>query len=259
VQIAEQWILAALRNQQFFHIAELNEIIQVKLEEMNNKPFQKLEGSRRSVFTTIEQSALKPLPSTTYEFAEWKKARVNIDHHVEVFKNFYSAPYQMVQQTVEIRATRNIIEIIYNGSRIASHQRSYGIGKYITENKHRPLNHQAYLEWTPERIVDWARSVGPITAEFVRQLLAAKLHPEQGYRACLGVLRLAKSYPVERMERATERAVAYGAISYQNLKLILEKGLDKTELNPDPPTPIIEHANIRGAKYYKTQGGLPLC
>lgn len=257
VKIAESWILAALRNYQFLHIAELNEAIQVKLEELNNRPFQKLEGSRREVFLNIDQPALKPLPTTVYEFAEWKKAHVNIDYHVVFAKNLYSTPYQLIKQEVEVRATRNIIEIFHNGSRIASHQRSYRIGKYVTDPNHRPPHHQAYLEWTPERIVNWAGSIGPSTAKFVEQLLASKLHIEQGYRVCLGVIRLAESYPAERMEKASERAIACNAISYQNLKLILEKGLDKNAMNPASP-PIIEHANIRGAKYFSNKGGL-LC
>jgi transposase len=131
------------------------------------------------------------------------------------------------------------------------------MGKYVTDHNHRPPHHQAYLDWTPERLVTWAGSIGPSTAEFVRQLLASKRHTEQGYRACLGVIRLSKSYQVERMEKAAERAIACQAISYSNLKLILEQGLDKIDLNPTPP-PIIEHANIRGAKYYSNKGGL-LC
>jgi transposase len=259
VQIAERWILAALRNQIFFSITEFNLAIARKLSEMNNKPFQKMEGTRRILFETIDRPALKPLPEQPYELAIWKKARVNIDYHVEYETNYYSVPYQLVHEEVELRITVNTIEILYKGKRVASHLRSYEQRYFSTELTHCPVSHQKYLEWTPSRLIHWAETVGPHTGKLIEETLIRKVHPEQAYRSCMGIMRLSKSYPSERMEAGAKRALTCHAISYKSLKSILEKGLDQLELPQPLPVGTIQHENIRGSAYYNDEGGSHLC
>ena len=257
VQDAERWVLAALRNHTFFSLSEFNRAVMTKMAELNDKPFQKMDGSRRSLFEAIDRPALKPLPSQPYELAEWTKARVNVDCHVQGSdNNFYSVPYQLIKQVVELKVTASMMEIIFKGKRVALHRRALGKYLYVTEPSHLPKSHQQYLEWTPERIINWAGTVGPSTAALVTEIMSSKAHVEQGYRACLGVMRLAKSYPVERMEAAAKRALACRAISYKSFKSILEKGLDQTKLPAPAPGVIIKHENIRGSAYYQQRGDL---
>ncbi|GAW92111.1 IS21 family transposase [Calderihabitans maritimus] len=255
VLVVERWIMAALRKHTFFSLDELNRAIFSKLEELNQKPFQKLEGCRKELFETLDRPALKPLPAKRYEFAEWKKVRVNIDSHIEFDKNFYSVPHQLLKEQVEVRATASTVEIFYKGQRVASHQRVYGKGRHQTEPKHLPRAHQKYLEWTPSRLIHWSETIGPNTAELVKKILESRPHPEQGYRSCLGIMRLSKAYPKERMEAAAKRALTIGATSYRSLKSILEKGLDRLELTPPVNSNTIHHENIRGAGYYSKKGG----
>lgn len=259
VQVAERWILAALRNYTFFSLGEFNAAIAVKLNELNNKPFQKMEGSRKILFETIDKPALKPLPEQPYEFALWKKARVNIDYHIEFESNYYSVPYQLIRQEVELRITANVIEVFFKGKRVASHTRSYGKRQYRTDVNHLPPAHQKYLEWTPSRLIQWAGTIGVHTAKLVREMLNRKVHPEQAYRSCLGVLRLAKSYPPERIEAAAKRALFCHTLSYKSLKSILENNLDQAELPEALPEKSINHENIRGAAYYNGKGVHPEC
>lgn len=259
VQIVERWILAPLRNRTFFSLDELAGEIREGVERMNNRPFQKLDGCRRTLYETLEKPALKPLPPTRYEFAVWKKARVNIDYHVDVDHTYYSVPHQLIQKTVELRITANTVEVLYKGRRVAAHPRCFIKGKYITEPNHRPAAHQKYLEWTPSRLVSWARSVGSNTAKTVETILASRPHPEQGYRSCLGILRLSKRYPQERIEAACHKALAIGSPTYQSIKSILEKGLDQLA-NEEVGTVLapVRHENLRGPEYYGPGGGL-LC
>jgi transposase len=258
VQDAETWILAALRNYTFFSLTEFNRAALDKLAELNDRPFQKMEGSRRILFETIDRPALKPLPCQPYELAEWTKGRVHVDCHVQcpVDKNFYSVPYQLIRQVVELRVTSSMVEIIFKGQRVALHQRPPGRYVYVTDPSHLPRSHREYLEWTPERIAGWAATVGPDTAALVAAIMDSKAHVEQGYRACLGVMRLAKSYPAERMEAAARRALGCKAVSYKSFKSILEKGLDQAELPAPAPEVIIRHGNIRGGAYYHQGGDL---
>jgi hypothetical protein len=257
VQDAEIWVLAALCNHTFFSLAEFNRAVMAKMAELNNKPFQKMEGTRRILFETIDRPALKPLPAQPYELAEWTKARVNVDYHVKHSdNNFYSVPYQLISQVVEIKATSSMVEIIFKGKRVALHRRALGKYIYVTEPSHLPKSHQEYLKWTPERIINWAGAVGPNTAALVTEIMYSKAHVVQGYRACLGVMRLAKSYPAERMEAAARRALDCRAISYKSFKSILEKGLDQAGLPAPSPEVIIKHENIRGSAYYQQGGDL---
>jgi len=252
VKFAESWIMAALRNHTFFSFAELNKAIAQKLTELNNKKFQKLDTTRREMFEKIDKPALKPLPVAGYEYAEWKKARINIDYHIEFDRHYYSVPYQLRKEQVDIRFTDTIVEVLFKNKRVASHLRNYKKGAFTTYREHMPKSHQQYLEWTPSRIIKWAGKNGPETAQLVMGIMDSRRHPEQGFRACLGVMRLGKRYSNERLEKACERAIAIKSYSYKSVESILKKGLDKVPLQKEPdPTNPIDHFNIRGTQYYR--------
>lgn len=254
VQGVERSILAPLRNRSFFSLAELNHAIWERLDEYNRKPFQKLEGSRRSVFEELDRPALKPLPAQPYEFAEWKQATVNIDYHVDADGHYYSVPHALVRQRVDVRLTATTVEVFHKGKRVASHFRTPHKGRHTTVKEHMPKAHQQYLEWTPQRILRWAGKTGPATAEVVEHILSSRPHPEQGYRSCLGILRLGKLYSAERLEAACQRASALNAFSYRNIDAILKNGLDQQPLpQPSPPAPAIHHDNVRGPEYYQDE------
>jgi len=253
VLIVERSILAALRDRRFFSLAALNEVLRGAVSRLNEAPFQKLAGSRLSLFESLDRPALLPLPLAPYEFAQWKKARVAIDYHVELEKNFYSVPYQLTHEEVEIRYTSGVVEVLYKGSRVASHRRLFGRGEYSTLAEHMPESHRRYLEWSPTRLVSWAGSVGPDTAALVTAILESRPHPEHGYRTCLGIMRLAKGYPPERVEAAARRALALHTLTYRSLKSILARGLDAQPLPlaPEPlPGLVLLHENLRGPTYY---------
>jgi len=253
VLIVERWILAALRNYTFFSLGELNKAIAQKLSEYNNRKFQKINATRTQLFQTIDKPALKPLPKTPYEYAEWKKARVNIDYHIAVLKHYYSVPYQLIKKQVDVRITINTVEVLFKNRRVASHVRSYVLGSFTTLTEHMPKSHQKYLEWTPSRIINWAGENGPQTKNLITNVLDSRVHPEQAYRSCLGIMRLAKHYSPERLEAACARAIIIKAYSYKSIKSILKNGLDQQELLFDQHelTETIDHINIRGEKYYK--------
>jgi transposase len=256
VLIVERWILAALRNRKFFSIGELNEAIRELLKKFNQRQMQKLEGSRESVFLAFEKSQLKALPAQPYEYAEWKKARVNIDYHIDFDKYYYSAPYNLIHEQVEVRATARTVEIFYKGRRVASHPRGcHSADRYKTIEAHRPKNHHEYLKWTPEKLIADAAQIGPRAAEFVKLLLESRAIPEHGYRACLGVIRLARSFTKERVEAACQRSIAMGpgALSYKNVNTVLRNKMDYRPLTAPKSTPAIKHDNIRGGEYFNNQ------
>lgn len=251
VQIAERWILAVLRHRTFTSVAEWNAAIAPLREALNDRPFRKRDGSRRTLFETVDRPALRPLPATPYEFAEWKQAKVAIDYHVAADHNFYSTSFRLIGAHVDVRLTAQTVELLHHGRRVASHVRLYGRGLYSTDPAHRPAAHQRYLDWTPERLIGWARSVGPHTAQLVETILRERPHPEHGYRTCLGIIRLGKYYPHDRVEAAAVRALGVHALSYRSLKSILEKGLDQCALDlPADVRPVGTHANVRGAHYF---------
>ena len=257
VLLVERWILAALRKRTFFSLGAVNEAIAELLTRLNERPFRKREGSRRSLFQALDQPALKSLPAERYQYGEWKTARVNIDYHIEFDQHCYSVPYALTQQQVEVRATAATVEIFHRGVRVASHARSQVPYRSTTSDEHRPKSPQKHLEWTPSRLIEWARTIDPATAEVFDRIMAAKRHPEQGYRSCLGILRLGDQYPKERVEAAARRAVALNACSYQSMKSILKHNLDG--LAPEPPSdpkPPLDHPNLRGPEYFDT-GGTP--
>jgi transposase len=252
VQMAERWILAPLRHHTFTSLHELNEEIERLLERLNERPFQKLEGNRRQLFERVDRPALLPLPSVPYAYAEWKKARVHIDYHVEVDRHYYSVPHSLLRQQVEVRLTAATVEILHRGRRVAAHVRSHRVGGHTTEAAHRPKAHQKHLEWSPERLIRWGEEVGPSTGRLVQQILERRPHPEQGYRACLGLLRLGKQHTPERLEAACFRALRSGATSYRSVKSILEHGLDRLPLEEAAELTLPLHENVRGADYYHT-------
>jgi len=253
VLAVERSVLAPVRDRRFFSLSELNEALAAGTVRLNEAPFQKLAGSRRSLLETLDRPALLPLPCTPYEFAQWKRARVNIDYHVELEHNFYSVPYRLAREEVDVRYTAGTLEVLYAGDRVASHPRRWGRGEYSTNPEHMPEAHRRYLEWSPGRIIGWAETVGPETAALVSAILERRPHPEHGYRGCLGIMRLAKHYPPERMEAASRRALHLGATSYRSVKSILDRGLDHVPL-PAVPEPLpglaLVHENLRGPHYY---------
>ena len=250
VQAVERWILARLRNRTFFSLAELNQAIRELLAELNHRPMRHLGRSRRDLFQTLDQPVLKPLPDTPYEFALWKKARVNIDYHIEFDKHYYSVPYALIHQEVYIRATERTIEISFKNRCVACHPRSSARGRHTTISEHMPTAHQKYAEWSPERILGWAQTMGPFTAQLVDTLFDSRKHPEQAYRSCLGILRLGDRYSKERLESACRRALPAGIRSYKGIKSILDAKLDQIEADQTTAATLPSHANIRGQTYF---------
>jgi transposase len=235
-------------------VAQANEAIAEKLEDLNDRKFQLLDTTRRALYENLDRPALKPLPPYRYEIALWSEPRVNIDYHVDVERHYYSVPYTLLHKKVDARRTATTVEIFFKNRRVASHKRSYRKGGHTTLKEHMPKAHQQYLEWTPSRILQWASKSGPATGQLAGKIMEAKRHPEQGYRACLGVLRLGKAYGNDRLEAACARALAVGTHSYKSVKSILKHGLDREPLpesNQRPEPVSIEHENIRGAKYYQ--------
>jgi transposase len=252
VQIAQRWILARMRNQRFFSLDEMNDRIVELLEDLNTRTMRHYRASRRDLFEKLERAALKSLPTTRFVYGEWKKARVHIDYHVVFDDHFYSAPYQLVGEEVWVRATTLTIEIFNDANqRIGSHLRSYKPGRHTTSDEHRSVLHQKHAEWTPERIVSWAKTIGANTALLVEKILTERKHPEHGYRSCLGIIRLDKKYGRERLDAACARALAVNGRSYTHVESILRNGLDRAALpKSDEPTKSIDHENVRGPDYY---------
>jgi transposase len=262
VQVAERWILARLRNRTFFSLAALNQAIRELLVQLNTRPFQKLDGSRLSMFEAVDRDALKPLPAGRYQYAEWKKVRVHIDYHVQLDKHYYSVPCQLVSEELDARLTADTVELFRRNKRVASHVRSRKKGGFTTLSEHMPASHRHYAKWTPERLVRWAEETGGQTAGVITAILAGRAHPQQGFRSCLGIMGLGKSYGQERLEAACTRALALGTTSYKSIESILKTGLDSQPLPGQSDKQLklpIDHENIRGPGYYheNDKGGLP--
>lgn len=255
VQVVERWILARLRHRRFFSLTELNVAIAELLEPLNTRAFRRLPGSRREAFETLDQPALRALPGTPFQFAQWKKAKPNIDYHVEFEGHYYSVPHALAGQVVELRVTASSIECFAAGRRVAVHARSHRRGAFSTLTEHMPASHQAHRQWSPSKLIAWGATIGPHTERVVTFQLERMPHPEQGYRACLGLMRLARQYGNARLEAAATRAVALGAMRYKSLASMLKTGLDRAAL-PAGASSQIElalpdaHENLRGAHYY---------
>ncbi len=252
VQLVTRWILARSRHQRFESVAQVDAAIAALLPSLNDRAFQKLPGSRASVFAELDRPVLMPLPASRYELARFKTVKVHIDYHVEIDAHRYSVPHALVGQTLEARITQWAIELLLRGSRIVSHARSHRRGGYTTVEAHMPAAHRAHLQWTPQRLVEWGRRIGVATGEVVTRLLAHNKHPEHGYRACLGLLGLAKRYGNTRLEAACERTLALGAFKYRHVRDMLANNRDRLELpGADPVWTSPPHANVRSPGYYQ--------
>jgi len=253
VQIVERWVLARLRHETCFSLDALNTRIAELLVDLNDRKMRLYGVSRKQLFERLDKPALKALPAEPFEYAEWKTARVNIDYHAEIDHHYYSAPHALAHEQVEARITTTTIELFHKGQRIASHIRSYARAKHSTTPEHMPKSHREHKDWSPSRIVNWAGTIGPKTRELAEAILAERRHPEQGYRSCLGILRLGKRYGNERLEAACARAVAVRARSYRHVESMLKNGLDRLAA-PEPTEPAantsVVHENIRGGGYY---------
>ena len=253
VLLAERWIMARLRNERFTSLGEANSEIVRLVDWVNARPFKKLAGSRRSLFEELDRPALRALPADRYEFAVWRKAKVNIDYHIELRadRHYYSVPYGLVGETVDMRISAATVEVFHRHRRVASHVRRFTSG-FSTDSAHMPESHRRHAAWTPSRIVAWAAKTGPATAKLTDVIMVARRHPEQGFRSCLGIVRLGGRYGPERVEAACERALAVRAHSYRSVESILRTGLDRQPLpgdSPDRAHP--DHDNVRGADYYQ--------
>ena len=254
VQIVERWILARLRHETFFSLAALNARIAELLADLNARPMRLYRASRYELFARLDQPALRPLPAEPFVYGEWKiNARVNIDYHIELHGHYYSVPYALIHEHVDARLTATTVEVFHRGQRVAAHLRSHVRGRHTTDAAHMPKAHQRHLEWTPARLTTWARTIGPQTAALVQAILADRPHPEQGYRSCLGLLRLGKRYGELRLEAACTRAVAVGARSYRHVDSMLKHGLDRLAV-PEASTHLTltpAHDHLRGPAYYQ--------
>jgi transposase len=251
VQVVQRWVLARLRHRRFFSLAELNTAIRELIATLNDRPMRHLATSRRALFEALEQPALLPLPSEPYIYAEWRRCRAGLDYHVEVHGHFYSVPYRLMRETIEARITDQTVELFHAGVRVAAHQRNPRQHRHTTIPEHMPSAHRRYADWTPTRLLREAAAIGPATIALVERILTSKPHPEQGFRACLGILRLVRGYGPERLEAACQRGMDVGARSYGSVQSILRNGLDRAyRPEPVPDELPVEHGNIRGSGYY---------
>lgn len=251
VLVVQRWILAALRHRTFFTLAEMNEAIHELLGRLNTRPMRKLRKTRRDLFESQDRPAALPLPDRPYQHAEWLRAIAHIDYCVDVKRHLYSVPYRFLHDKLDVRLTATTLEVFQRGDRIASHVRSYVEGGKTILDEHRPPEHRWMLEWTPERMTSWAAKTGPATATLVGKIMATRRHPEEGFRACLGVMRLGKEHGAERLEAAAMRAVKYNACSFTSIRSILAAGLDRVVDADDGRQPSLPmHENVRGGEYY---------
>jgi transposase len=250
VQIAQRWLLARIRDEVFHSLGALNARLRELLVDLNGREMRRYGKSRRALFEAIERTALRPLPGARFEYADWRKARVNIDYHVAVDAHLYSVPYRLVHEEVEARLTADVVEILHGGARVAAHRRSSVKGGFTTLTEHMPSAHRAHAEWTPSRILTWAGKVGTATRELCEAILADRPHPEQGFRSCLGILRLGKRYGEARLEAACLRAVGVRARSYRHVESILKNGLDRVVATDPSASLSLTHENVRGRDYY---------
>ena len=250
VQVATRFIIAKLRNRQFFSLAALNAAIAGLVTQINDRMSRYLGASRRALFEELERPALRPLPAEPYVFAEWKQCKVGLDYHVEVEKHYYSVPHQLLRETVWVRITARTIEVLHRGQRVAAHVRASSDRKHTTVREHMPSSHRRYADWTPESLRRQAGEIGRHTSALVEIILQERAHPEQGFRACVGILRLAKSHGRERLEAACCRALEIGARSYSSVNSILKNNLDRQRPAAPADGPAIAHSNIRGSTYF---------
>jgi transposase len=260
VLVAERWILARLRHEVFHTLPALNARIRELLIALNDRPMRTYGGqSRRALFDRLDRPALRPLPTSRFEHADWRQARVNIDYHIEVERHYYSVPHALIHTQVDVRVTATMVDILLRGTRVYLHRRGVTVGGFTTIPEHMPKAHRAHLEWSPSRLIHWGATIGPLTAALVSAILEQRQHPEQGYRSCLGLLRLSKRYTPERLEAACARALRAGARSYRHVESILKHGLDRAPIPAETTSlPLPLHDNVRGPDYYTTPKGQPV-
>ena len=251
VSIVERQILAPLRHMTFSSIGEINAAIKERLTALNSQSFQKMKTSRRELFETIDKPALRSLPSSRYQFAEWKKAKIHVDYHFVFDDHFYSVPYRHVRHTVEIRATAKTVECYHQGERIAVHVRSYQRYGFTTLAVHMPKAHQEQAKYSLSYLHSWAQKIGEQTSQYIDHMMKSRSFPQQAYRACYGLLRLSNRYGEERLEKACAKAFAVGATRYQHVESILKNNLEEVPVNQTIMIQLPTHGNIRGANYYK--------
>jgi transposase len=251
VLLVQRWILARLRNRTFFSLVELNDAIAELVVILNRRPFKKMSGSRQSFFERLDKPALRELPALPFEYPDWKKATVNVDYHVCFEDHFYSVPCRLVREPVMLRVTGTLVEIQHRGQRVAVHPRSHQRYGYSTIPGHMPAAHRWQSEWTPARLIEWGRKHGAHIADIFEGIMERKAHPEQGFRACLGIMRLGRKVGDERLNAACGRAREIGGLSYRCVRNILENGQENAPLERMPPGPEFQHENVRGADYYR--------
>lgn len=254
VQQVQRWVLAPLRDRRFISLAKLNEAVRPLVDELNDRQMRVFGASRRELFERIDKPVLRSLPQSRFEIADWKSAKIGPDYHVDVGRHYYSVPYELATKRVEVRITASTVEVFFENRRVASHLRSNHRGGHTTVADHMPSSHRAHAKWTAERILRWISKTGPLTRQVAESILASRLHPEQGFRSCLGLIRLAERVGNERMENACRRALRVGATRYKSIESILDKGLDRLEEASEETKQQIEHPNIRGADYYRKEG-----
>jgi len=256
VLIAQRWILAVLRQRTFFSLGEINAAIRECLEKLNSRILRHAKKSRREMFETLDGPSALPLPPQPYEYAEWLRARVSFDYHIEVDGHYYSVPFQLLHERLDVRKTAATIEVFHKGKRVAAHARSYVRGTPTTLKEHMPPNHRAYAEWSPARFIQWASKIGEATARLIEQVLSGRVYHEQAFRSCMGILQLGKRYEPERVEAAAKRALKYKTCSFRSMKAILASGLDQQPDHNEAPSRQLSlplHQNIRGPEYYQEE------
>jgi transposase len=253
VLIAKRWILAVLRHRTFYSLAELNSAIRECLERLNMRKLRVARKSRKELFEALDRPNALSLPERPYEYAEWYKARVQLNYHIQVDRHYYSVPYQLLRETLDIRLTASIVEAFHKGARVAAHVRSNVKVGYSTLPEHMPPSHLYYAEWNPARFIKWAGKTGEATSRLVETILATRPYPEQGFKACMGIINLTRDYEPVRVEAAARRAIEFKTCSYRSMKAILSAGLDEREDSTEQLhlPGLLPHENIRGQEYYQ--------
>jgi hypothetical protein len=250
VRFAQTYILGRLRQLTFFSLAECNQAVTLVMQRMNERTMRHLGLSRRELFEKVERAALNGLPAEDWEFAEWGRARVNLDYHIEVHDFLYSVPHALIRAEVEVRVTARTVEVFHRGQRVAVHQRRYMGRKHGTEPDHMPSSHRYYAEWTPDRFRGWAGKIGPNTEGLISAVLASRPHPEQGFRTCLGILRSYRGLDTARLEAVSARALELGVLNCKGVAALLARKPDDAAAKNEPPATLFDHANLRGPGYY---------
>jgi transposase len=250
VRFAQTYILGRLRRLTFFSLAECNEAIALVMQRMNERPMRNLGLSRRELFDKIERDTLKELPADDWEFAEWRRARVSLDYHIEIYDFLYSVPHGLIRAEVDVRITARTVEIFHRGQRVGVHQRRYMGRKHGTDPDHMPSSHRRYAEWTPDRFRRWASKIGPNTEGLITAVLANRPHPEQGFRTCLGILRSYRGVDPADVEAVSARALELGALNYKSVASLLARKRNNTAAKDGRPATLLDHANLRGRGYY---------